>query len=240
MVRNSIVAGNPGGDFNGNNRDIKFSLIGSSQSASLPPTVRNRPDANGNLVGSVNAPLDPRLDVLADYGGGVPSHRPLPNSPAVNLGDPNFTASEPWMSFDQRGIPYRRVVGGRIDAGAVEFVSAQDGDLNSDGILSAADIDAICSTIRQGSHSAPFDLDGSGQVNTADLDALLRNRLRTTRGDANVDGVFDSRDLVHVFTMGEYEDDVADNSTWADGDWNCDGEFDTRDMVAAFQDGGYV
>ena len=42
-------------------------------------------------------------------------------------------------------------------------------------------------------------------------------------GDANLDGAFDSGDLVQIFATGEYEDDQSGNSTWADGDWNCDG-----------------
>ncbi len=59
------------------------------------------------------------------------------------------------------------------------------------------------------------------------------------RGDANLDGAFDSGDLVAIFEAGEYEDGIAQNSTWATGDWNGDREFDTGDLVAAFKDGGY-
>jgi hypothetical protein len=58
-------------------------------------------------------------------------------------------------------------------------------------------------------------------------------------GDANIDGVFDSGDLVQVFQVGQYEDGIAGNSSWSDGDWNNDLEFDTNDLVVAFQDGHY-
>ena len=58
-------------------------------------------------------------------------------------------------------------------------------------------------------------------------------------GDVNVDGLFDSADLVEVFQVNEYEDGIAGNSTWTDGDWNGDGEFDSGDLVVAFQDGNY-
>ncbi|MCA9149937.1 MAG: hypothetical protein KDA92_11580, partial [Planctomycetales bacterium] len=37
----------------------------------------------------------------------------------------------------------------------------------------------------------------------------------------------------------EYEDEIAENSTWADGDWNGDGEFGSSDFVLAFTSGGY-
>src|SRR5262249_18997532 len=40
----------------------------------------------------------------------------LPNSPAINAGD-NTGATD----FDQRGAPFRRIVGGTIDIGAFEF-----------------------------------------------------------------------------------------------------------------------
>ena len=56
-------------------------------------------------------------------------------------------------------------------------------------------------------------------------------------GDANLDRVFDSSDLVAVFQAGFYEQQVP--AGWATGDWNCDGRFDSGDMVLAFQRGNY-
>ena len=58
-------------------------------------------------------------------------------------------------------------------------------------------------------------------------------------GDANLDGLFNSSDLVAVFSVGEYEDMIANNSDWADGDWNADHEFDSGDLIAAFQTGAF-
>ena len=51
-------------------------------------------------------------------------------------------------------------------------------------------------------------------------------------GDANGDGVFDSSDLVLVFQSAEYEDDIEDNSTFAEGDWNGDGDFTSSDIIS--------
>jgi hypothetical protein len=56
-------------------------------------------------------------------------------------------------------------------------------------------------------------------------------------GDANLDGRFNSQDLISIFQAGEYLDEISDNSTWEEGDWTCDGDFDTGDLVAAFQAG---
>lgn len=58
-------------------------------------------------------------------------------------------------------------------------------------------------------------------------------------GDSDRDGSFTSSDLVQVFQIGEYEDQMVLNSSWEDGDWDADREFGSSDLVYAFQDGGY-
>ncbi|MCA9197495.1 MAG: hypothetical protein KDA87_08155, partial [Planctomycetales bacterium] len=71
------------------------------------------------------------------------------------------------------------------------------------------------------------------------LEYLVRLKIRSTFGDANLDNRFNSSDLVQVFEAGEYEDGIAGNSTWQTGDWNGDGEFDSSDLVFALQFAGY-
>jgi hypothetical protein len=112
------------------------------------------------------------------------------------------------------------------------------GDINQDGIVDATDIDLLCAAIR--ANRTDVDLNGDGRLDAADMSYLLTDILGTTPGDANLDRVFNSSDLVQVFAAGQYEDQIAGNSGWADGDWNCDGEFTTSDLVTAFQTGGYV
>ena len=58
-------------------------------------------------------------------------------------------------------------------------------------------------------------------------------------GDANLDGRFNSSDLVKVFQAGKYEDSIFQNASWEEGDWNGDGDFDSQDLVMAFQLGWY-
>lgn len=62
----------------------------------------------------------------------------------------------------------------------------------------------------------------------------------TNFGDANLDGQFNSGDLVLVFQAGQFEDGVAGNSTREQGDWDGDREFGTADLITAFQGGAYV
>ena len=65
----------------------------------------------GNIIGQ-----DPLLGSLQNNGGPTQTMLPAANSPVINAGDPAFA---PPPSTDQRGFP--RVVGGRIDMGAVEL-----------------------------------------------------------------------------------------------------------------------
>ena len=57
-------------------------------------------------------------------------------------------------------------------------------------------------------------------------------------GDSNLDGIFDSGDLLHVFKAGRYETGLAAN--FVEGDWNRDGFFNSSDFVAIFQAGHYA
>ena len=108
-VTNTIIAGNEGVDISGTGSVISsggFNLIGDGA-------------ANGAFGGSDLVGIDdPRLAPLADNGGPTPTHALLPGSLAVNAGDPLFV---PPPEFDQRGDPFDRVVGGRVDIGSFEL-----------------------------------------------------------------------------------------------------------------------
>ena len=65
---------------------------------------------------------DPRLYPLADNGGPTFTHALLPDSPAINAGDPAFNPNDfdPPLTYDQRGPGFMRVAGYAIDIGAFE------------------------------------------------------------------------------------------------------------------------
>jgi hypothetical protein len=58
----------------------------------------------------------------------LPVHLPLPGSPAIDAGDPDFIGPP---EFDQNGLP--RVVNGRIDIGAVEIQPPPPDEIFRDG-----------------------------------------------------------------------------------------------------------
>lgn len=114
------------------------------------------------------------------------------------------------------------------------------GDLNRDFVVNAADIDVLFRSLREPTfRKRAHDLNGDQRINQTDVDVLVNDYLGTSLGDANLDRRFDSRDLVLVLQVGEYEDRIENNSTWAEGDWNGDGDFDAFDLVTALQTGRY-
>ncbi|MCA9201111.1 MAG: hypothetical protein KDA87_26405, partial [Planctomycetales bacterium] len=91
-----------------------------------------------------------------------------------------------------------------------------------------------------------YDLDGDGQfVDTAngqiDQDDIVRAVaiFATEMGDSNFDYQFGSSDLVTIWTSGQFQDGIDNNSTWSDGDWNGDFDFESDDLVFVFTFGGY-
>jgi hypothetical protein len=136
---------------------------------------------------------------------------------------------------------------GRIEAWRIksidhvaEFPAPIDPDFDSDGQVTASDIDFLFAAIRRNAIDDQFDLNRDGKVDSEDARELIENVLNTSFGDSNLDGIFDSSDLVAIFQRGEYEDTVEGNSTWSEGDWNGDGDFNTSDLVIAFAAATYV
>ena len=75
----------------------------------------------------------------------------------------------------------------------------------------------------------------TGVTDQRDLNEYIHNVVGTHFGDADLNGIFNSSDLIKVFTANLYE--TGQRATWGQGDWNCDGKFDSSDLVEAFKDG---
>lgn len=127
-----------------------------------------------------------------------------------------------------------------LAAGEVPLIdSGLPGDFDGDGALTATDIDTLTGAIRNGDQDSQYDLNSDGSINDADVGYFVAELKKTWFGDSNLDGFFDTTDLVETFQTGEYEDDIVGNSGWADGDWNGNGDFGSEDFVVAFGDGGF-
>jgi hypothetical protein len=83
---------------------------------------------------------------------------------------------------------------------------------------------------------SPFDqLDNL--VNAVDINQWVKDLFVSWVGDADLNGEFNSSDLVTVLASGTYETDL--DSVWSTGDFNGDGRTTSGDLVAALADGGY-
>jgi len=79
------------------------------------------------------------------------------------------------------------------------------GDFNNDEQIDIADLDALNDQIRFGNADLDrFDLNEDGLVDLADQQKWIAEAAGTWLGDANLDGEFDSSDLVAVFQLGVY------------------------------------
>lgn len=113
------------------------------------------------------------------------------------------------------------------------------GDFDRDEFLTVDDLNQLTDAIHNGASDIRYDLNENGAVDTFDRIYWIQTLKVTDFGDANLDGQFDSTDLIEVFQAGEFADSIAGNSTWSEGDFGGDFEFDTDDLVLAFQTGTY-
>lgn len=133
--------------------------------------------ADGSLLGSFTDSIqgDPLLGPLADNGGPTLTHALLPGSPALDAG--NIGIIDPPM-YDQRGVPFLRIVDGNVPADVVIDIGAYEaqaiptsvpGDYNRDGTISLSDYTVWRNNL--GASVAPLygaDGDGNGVVDHAD------------------------------------------------------------------------
>lgn len=155
---------------------------------------------------------------------------------AVERVDGGFRNPEPGRAAIFGNLTYYADIVTYRDQIVSQFVY---GDFDGDGVLSAGDIDLMTLATLSDDDDPVFDLNRDGLVDLGDRDMWVTDVADTFFGDANLDGEFNSSDLVLVLQAAEYEDDIELNSTWATGDWDGDLEFTTGDLVKALQGGGY-
>jgi hypothetical protein len=164
----------------------------------------------------------------------------------AELGPPGegFTAPARRVNFpiEDVGFGLLNEKGIRLFDCALEWVLGRScvdegmrGDYNMNGSLDTGDLDAMAAAIVAKDPS--LDLNGDRMTDFTDRMVWVHELKKTWFGDANLDGEFNSQDLVSVFQAGKFETRSA--ATWSEGDWNADQVFDSGDFVVAFVDGGY-
>ena len=180
-----------------------YSLVGTNQDSGLVEAPADMPNANGNLIGGpVHGVIDPKLGPLADNGGftlpdgsHILTHALLASSPAINAGDLNAKAgANDVPKYDQRNIPFNRVVNGRIDIGAFEFQEPSDLNLfvdtlvdESDGNYSRGDL-SLREAVELGQQVAEHRYDSFRSALAGGTIKLLKGELKIT-DDVSIDGL---------------------------------------------------
>lgn len=113
----------------------------------------------------------------------------------------------------------------RDNLGSLLPLDVLRGDFDMNGVLNGADIDALTAQAVGGTHPAPFDLDGDGLVNAADVEIWIRDLYHTLPGDANLDRVVDGSDF-GTWNANKFTSVAA----WTRGDFSVDGVADGSDF----------
>ena len=111
------------------------------------------------------------------------------------------------------------------------------GDVDVDGLLTAADIDRLGQAIRENATDLVFDVDQDRRIDGRDHTFWVKEVANTYVGDTDLNGEFNSVDIVNVLQAGTFA--TGQVAGWKEGDWNGDARFDRADIIAALQDGGY-
>ena len=154
----------------------------------------------------------------------------------AQLSSSNYASSEPILVVLNNGLSASLLLRAAYDINAAAVLH---GDFDDDGLLTVSDLDLLDEQIRSDSPDTTFDVDDNGSVDEADLSYWIVQLNNTWMGDADLDGEFNSNDLVSVLAAGQYESGMVGNASWDSGDWNADGDFTSEDLVVALTDGGY-
>ena len=141
-------------------------------------------------------------------------------------------------------------------AAGLTFMESPVGDLVANDLLDVADIDLLAAEIARQDYNgfgssrwlpdAMFDVNHDSDVNQQDLLFWVHDLKHTWLGDANLDGRFNSNDIIDVLSANTYDKPIdyfeggfVDQVSWAEGDFNADGGFNSDDLMDALADGGY-
>lgn len=152
----------------------------------------------------------------------------------TNLADWSLSAVTD-LSRDGTSITGYGSVNGATQAFVAVIPRSVAGDFNGNGQLDALDLDLMSEAMNL--YDGRFDLNQDSKVDISDRRLWVATLKKTFMGDANLDGQFESGDLVAVFAAGKYE--TGAQASWTEGDWNGDRLFESGDLIEAFQEGGY-
>ncbi|AFY68478.1 conserved repeat domain protein [Thalassoporum mexicanum PCC 7367] len=201
-----------------------FNLIGDNTSVGATFPAGN-PNGNNDIVGTNAVPIDPLLGPLQNNGGLTETHELLAGSPAIDAGDPGFTAPP---DFDQRGAGFDRIVNGIVDIGAFESGNNGGGEIDLSVIKTpapGADLTPLPGA--QITYNIEVANVGDANAENASISDIFPAELSGVEwsftdsegtpfegnGDLNVDGVvINGGDTVTITATGHVDCDLTDGT----------------------------
>ncbi|MGD1918399.1 MAG: choice-of-anchor Q domain-containing protein [Pleurocapsa sp.] len=239
-ISNSTVSGNQSGIFNGGESTVTSSIIaknidnndvegkdfitggnnligGESLDFRVWSAGGFTNDENGDIVGTGNAPIGPKLGEVQDNDGATFTQALHSDSPGVNTGsNPNE------LETDQRGEGFDRTVGDSIDIGAYELQDNNGGgnptelvvstlEDENDGDFGEGDLslrEAIA--ISESGGTITFDSELANGAIDLSLGQLVIDKSITINGLGASNTVIDAGDRSGVFDINDDTDAVLD------------------------------
>ncbi len=217
--------------------------------AGVSPAVFAANANNAAIPGGVQV-LGPFSGSLDNDGENVELFRPGPAGSLILADRVDYNDAAPWPTLaDGTGPSLSKTAAASYGNDPINWTNGPDdgtpgsangstvpGDVTGDGLVNAADIDAVHVAINAGSTNLAFDLDGSTVVDTADATFLIETILGTRRGDANLDRSVNRTDASIVARNYGH----AGTPAWAKGDFNGDGNVGVADVAIAQANMGFV
>ena len=118
--------------------------------------------------------------------------------------------------------------------GTYRITSEIEGDVNLDGRLDAADLEALQLAVRDQSVDDVFDLSQDGTIDAEDVDVFVQELIGTVRGDTNLDGTVDFADFLALSAS------FTQSGGWGDGDFDGDGMVAFADFLTLSRNFGTI
>lgn len=182
-------------------------------------------------AGDFHSHVDFRLEPLSND----PEEAPLPGAYGIKLSlssdNPNIEESNPFFIVYRFGMDDLDQFAAAIDDFDALLSPLTNepgvlGDFDSDGLLTAADIDLLSAEVVASSNLASFDLTEDAIVDQSDRQTWVADLAGTYFGDANLDGSVQFSDFLALSAGFGME------GGWAQGDFDGDGQVQFSDFLS--------
>ncbi len=170
------------------------------------------------------------VDYLLEPRSSDPEETPPNGAYGIKLSlssnNPVIQDSEPFFLVWRFGMDQSDFVTALDDFDAMLRPSSVLGDFDTDGVLTAVDIDLLSQAVLAGSSNQEiFDLTSDSTVNDEDRKAWVEELKGTLFGDADLNGSVEFADFL-VLSTG-----FGMNGGWADGDFDGNGQIQFADFL---------